>query len=234
MHIRRSAIPYRRWGVLISAIMLSLLVIPFVFITEPSGGPSLSSSQIVPLPALESPAREDMDRNPSVAEGAIVFMEYTITIPESDLTIPHNLTLFEQGHQDLFPKVEQALTGMKKGEEKRIDLSSDEAFGPYDESKRVEVSKDLLPTYVQPGMALVTEEGIPFVVIDLVGPMAELDFNHPLAGRHVVIDVMILNVEIPSNSDTGSEQIIHSDDGVAGGPRSDVDVLFTQRKSFGL
>jgi FKBP-type peptidyl-prolyl cis-trans isomerase 2 len=199
MHTLRSATPYRLSGVLIGAIMLSLLVVPLVFTTEPSGGPRLSSSQIIPMLASEGSAQEDMDRNPSVAEGAIVFMEYTITIPESDLTIPHNLTLFEQGHQDLLPNIEQALTGMKKGEEKRIDLSSDEAFGPYDESKRVKVSKDHLPADAQPGMIFVTEEGIPFVVIDLIGPMAELDFNHPLAGRHVLIDVRILHVEIPSS-----------------------------------
>lgn len=201
MHTLQFATPYRRSGVLVSAIMLSILIIPLIFITEPSGGPPLSSSQIVPMLASEDSAREDMDGSPSVAEGAIVFMEYTITIPESDLTIPHNLTLFEHGQEDLLPNVEKALTGMKKGDEKRIDLSSDEAFGPYDESKRVEVSKDNLPADAQPGMAFVTEEGIPFVVVDLVGPMAELDFNHPLAGRHVVIDVMILNVEIPSGSE---------------------------------
>jgi len=218
MHTLRFATPYRRSGVLISAIMLSLLVIPLILVTEPSGGPPLSSSQIVPMMASDGSAQEEMDRNPSVADGTIVFMEYTITIPESDLTIPHNLTLFEQGHQDLLPNVEKALTGMRRGEEKRIDLSSDEAFGSYDESKRVEVSKELLPADVQPGMALVTEGGIPFVVVDLVGPMAELDFNHPLAGRHLVIDVRILNVEVPSHSDSESEQTLPSDGDIASRP----------------
>jgi FKBP-type peptidyl-prolyl cis-trans isomerase 2 len=232
MHTLRSAILGGRLAVPIS--LLSLLIVPLLFIAEPSWELQLSPSTIVPMPVSDGSAREEMDRNPSVAEGAIVFMEYTITIPESDLTIPNNLTLFEQGHQDVLPNVEKALTGMKKGEEKRIDLSSDEAFGPYDDSKRVEVSKDLLPADVRPGMALVTEEGIPFVVIDLIGPMAELDFNHPLAGRRLVIDVRILNVEIPSDSDSERGPALQPDGDVAGGTRTDVDVIFPQRISFGL
>lgn len=177
MQIFKSAIPCSRSAALASAIMINLLILPLIFITKPSLEPQPSSSKMVPTLLSGSSAQKNADRNPPVADGAIVYMEYTITIPESDLTIPNNLGLFEQGHHDLLPNVEKALISMKKDEEKHIDLSSDEAFGPYDESKRMEVSKDLLPADVQPGMALVTEEGIPFVVVDLVGPMAELDFT---------------------------------------------------------
>jgi FKBP-type peptidyl-prolyl cis-trans isomerase 2 len=183
---------------------------------------------MVPTLMSGSFAQENADRNPPVADGAIVFMEYTITIPESDLTIPDNLGLFEQGHHDLLPNVEKALTGMKKGEDKRIDLKSEEAFGPYDESKRGEINRDRLPADVQPGMIFMTEEGIPFVVVDLAGPMAKIDFNHPLAGRRVVFDVRIVNVEIPSDND----QNLQLDDGdVADGPRTDFDFFSTQRRS---
>ena len=36
---------------------------------------------------------------------------------------------------------------------------------------------------------------MPFVVTELSGPVASIDFNHPLAGKHLIIDVKILNVE---------------------------------------
>jgi FKBP-type peptidyl-prolyl cis-trans isomerase 2 len=42
---------------------------------------------------------------------------------------------------------------------------------------------------------LTTSEGVPFVVVDLSGSEAEVDFNHPLAGKHVIIDVKILDVQ---------------------------------------
>lgn len=205
----------RRSGILIILVGISLM-----FITEPSGGPPLSSSQIVPMLTSGDSEQEEWYRNPSVTEGALVFMEYTVTIPESDLIIPNNLTLFEQGQQDILPNIEQALTGMKKGDNKRIDLSSDEAFGPYDETKRVEVNRDLLPADAQSGMALMTEEGIPFVVLNLIGPTAELDFNHPLAGQRVVIDVRILHVEVPL--DNFSE------------PNTELDLSLREKRSTGI
>jgi len=46
-----------------------------------------------------------------------------------------------------------------------------------------------------PGTIFTTEEGVPFVVTELSGPVASIDFNHPLAGKHLIIDVKILNVE---------------------------------------
>ncbi|HET7058034.1 MAG TPA: hypothetical protein VFI05_04835, partial [Nitrospiraceae bacterium] len=101
MQILKSAIPCSRSVALASAIMINFLVLPLIFGTKPSLGPQLSSSKMVPTLMSGSSAQENADRNPPVADGAIVFMEYTITIPESDLTIPDNLGLFEQGHHDL-------------------------------------------------------------------------------------------------------------------------------------
>jgi FKBP-type peptidyl-prolyl cis-trans isomerase SlyD len=71
-----------------------------------------------------------------VQDGMVVLMEFTITVPESQLVIPKNVSQFTPGHNELLPNLEKAITGMKKGQEKRVDLSSEDAFGPYDESKK--------------------------------------------------------------------------------------------------
>jgi len=133
--------------------------------------------------------------DPVVQEGAVVLMEFTITVPESQLVIPKNVSQFTPGHHELLPNLEKAITGMRKGEEKRVDLSSDDAFGPYDETKKGIISSESLPPGTQPGTIFTTEEGVPFVVTELSGPVASIDFNHPLAGKHLIIDVKILNVE---------------------------------------
>ena len=133
--------------------------------------------------------------DPVVQEGAVVLMEFTITVPESQLVIPKNVSQFSPGHHELLPNLEKAITGMKKGEEKRVDLSSEDAFGPYDETKKGIISSESLPPGTQPGTIFTTEEGVPFVVTELSGPVASIDFNHPLAGKHLIIDVKILNVE---------------------------------------
>lgn len=133
-----------------------------------------------------------------VQEGVVVLMEFTITVPESQLVIPKNVSQFTPGHHELLPNLEKAITGMKRGEEKRVDLSSEDAFGPYDESKKGVISSESLPPGTQPGTIFTTEEGVPFVVTELSGPVASIDFNHPLAGKHLIIDVKILNVETPT------------------------------------
>jgi FKBP-type peptidyl-prolyl cis-trans isomerase 2 len=135
---------------------------------------------------------------PVIQDGAVVLMEFTITVPESSLVIPKNVSQFMPGHHELLPNLEKAIAGMKKGEEKRVDLSSDDAFGPYDETKKGVISTESLPPDTKPGTIFTTEEGVPFVVTDMSGPVASIDFNHPLAGKHLIIDVKILNVESPS------------------------------------
>lgn len=130
-----------------------------------------------------------------VAEGATVVIEYTITVPESRMIIPKNVSQYVPGHQQMLPNLEKALNGMRPGQEKRVDLTSDEAFGPYDESKKATIAKDRLPSDAKPGAVLTTDEGVPFVVVDVSGPEAQIDFNHPLAGKHVIIDVKILEVQ---------------------------------------
>lgn len=134
------------------------------------------------------------DVEPVVREGSVVLMEFTITVPESQLVIPKNVSQFTPGHDELLPNLEKAITGMKKGEEKRVDLSSDDAFGPYDDTKKGVISSESLPPGTQPGTIFTTEEGVPFVVTEMSGPVASIDFNHPLAGKHLIIDVKILNV----------------------------------------
>ena len=141
------------------------------------------------------------ENEPIIQDGSVVLMEFTITVPESRLVIPKNVSQFTPGHHEMLPNLEKALAGMKKGDEKRVDLSSDDAFGPYDETKKVVISADSLPPDTKPGTILTTEEGVPFVVTELSGPVASVDFNHPLAGKHLIIDVKILNVESPSGQE---------------------------------
>ena len=150
------------------------------------------------LPSMLAVSAEN---EPIIQDGSVVLMEFTITVPESRLVIPKNVSQFTPGHHEMLPNLEKALTGMKKGDEKRVDLSSDDAFGPYDETKKGVISADSLPPDTKPGTILTTEEGVPFVVTELSGPVASVDFNHPLAGKHLIIDVKILNVESPSGQE---------------------------------
>ena len=137
------------------------------------------------------------ESSPPVADGALVLIEFTLTVPESRIVIHNNVSRFVPGHHEILPHLEQELTGMKKGEEKRVDVSAEEAFGQYDESKNKGDQRGSLASRHTTGINPQTEEGVPFMVVGLSGPLASIDFNHPLAGKHLIIDVKILNVELP-------------------------------------
>lgn len=196
MQSLRLMMPFSRSVAIMHIIVLTLLVLPLLLVIQTPWGSQQSSSAMVSTLVDGSAQKRDSDSQ--VADGTLVLMNYTITIPEADITLPDNFTIFEYGQHEFVPDIEGDLAGMKKGEEKHIQFTPEEAFGPYDESKRVEISKDLLPADVQPGMRFLLEEDLSFVVIDLVGPTAKIDFNHPLAGKRVEIDVRILDVAVLS------------------------------------
>lgn len=173
---------------------------------------SLTASQSILMSG--SAVREGSAESLPIGAGTVVVMVYTITIPESTLFIPSHFTQFVTGDHELLPNLEVALTGMKQGETKRVELSSDEAFGPYDAAKQLEVSKDRLPEGAEPGMMLATEDGTPCVLVDLSETMAKVDFNHPFAGKRVVIDVRILDVKVPPVD----ERDMNPEDDGAGAP----------------
>jgi FKBP-type peptidyl-prolyl cis-trans isomerase 2 len=130
-----------------------------------------------------------------VSDGAKVRLAFTITIPETDTIIPNNVREFVSGRHEIFPAVERALTGMKTGDEKRIDLQPDDAFGTYDAAKKVSINREMLPPDVGVGTILKSSSGVLLTVVEMLGTAAIIDYNHPLAGKHVVLDVKILEVQ---------------------------------------
>jgi FKBP-type peptidyl-prolyl cis-trans isomerase 2 len=194
------------WIVYLVTLVLALLVVFQLYAKSLTAPQSILMSGGV---VREGPA----DGLP-IGAGTVVVMVYTITIPESTLFIPSRFTQFAPGDHELLPNLEVALTGMKQGQTKRVELSSEEAFGPYDAAKQLEVSKDRLPEGAEPGMLLATEDGTPCVLVELSETMAKIDFNHPLAGKRVVIDVRILDVKVPPLDERG----LQLDDDVTGAP----------------
>jgi FKBP-type peptidyl-prolyl cis-trans isomerase 2 len=134
----------------------------------------------------------DEDR---IADGAKVTISFTIMVPEVPLIIPDNVSEYVAGQHQLVPELEKALKGLKRGDQKRIDLEGEEAFGPYDERKKTTISRDQLPHDAKLGAVYETLDSVPFTVLAFSDHTAVIDFNHPLAGKHLVFDVQVLNVE---------------------------------------
>ena len=139
-----------------------------------------------------------------IADGSKVTLDYTVTLPDQtavDSTVgKERFSYIHGGHQMTPVALEQALTGLKAGDRKRITLAAAKAFGPYDEKKRVKVPISSVPADIKIGSLLRSEEGLEARVIEMNADVVVLDTNHPLAGKNLVFDVNIIKVEMPALS----------------------------------
>jgi peptidylprolyl isomerase len=99
---------------------------------------------------------------------------------------PHEIIT---GRAQVMPVMEKALLEMAAGEERQLSIATEDAYGAYRED-----AVQRVPTYKIPNgegipageMILWKAPGyprpIPVKVRSIVNQIAELDFNHPLAG----------------------------------------------------
>jgi FKBP-type peptidyl-prolyl cis-trans isomerase 2 len=150
---------------------------------------------VEPLQASSSPSPEA--ENSRIVEGSTVTLQYVATVPGSTGIDYGNVSEFIQGRHEIFPALEQEVIGMKPGEEKTVELSPEEGFGPHDDGKKVNISKTELPTGVKEGDVVQNDLGHFATVAEVADTTAVLDYNHPLAGKPLVVQLKILKVENP-------------------------------------
>jgi FKBP-type peptidyl-prolyl cis-trans isomerase 2 len=87
---------------------------------------------------------------------------------------------------------------MKPGDERTVELSTEEGFGPYDEKKKTTVPTTELLVGTQEGDVTEDRAGKEMTVIQLSDSSAVVDYNHPLAGKPLSVKIQISDVEDPS------------------------------------
>ena len=137
-----------------------------------------------------------------VADGSRVTLEYSVILPDktvADTTVGKEPFSYIHGQNQISPPaLEKSLTGLKAGDQKRISLAAPEAYGPYEEKKKVKVPKANVPPETKVGSLLHTQDGLEATVLAVSDDAVLLDLNHPLAGKNLVFDVKILKVEKPA------------------------------------
>jgi FKBP-type peptidyl-prolyl cis-trans isomerase SlyD len=126
--------------------------------------------------------------------------------------------LYLHGHGNLIPGLENVLAGKKIGDEVKVTLSPELAYGPRHPHAVHRVPlKHLLKSHRQilPGqiVTLQTDKGPKNVVVIKVGKFnVDVDVNHPYAGRILHYEIQVDNVRAAS-----AEEIAHRHAHGAGG-----------------
>jgi len=148
-------------------------------------------------PLQASSSRSPEAERSRIIDGSKVTLQYVASVPGSTGIDYGNVSEFIQGQHEIFPAVEREVVGMKPGEEKKVELTPAEGFGPHDDGKKMNIPKTLLPFGTKAGDILRNNAGELATVAEVADTTAVLDYNHPLAGKPLVVQLKILKVENP-------------------------------------
>ena len=101
------------------------------------------------------------------------------------------------GQGQLIKGFEEGLIDMEVGDKKTVEIDVDMAYGQYNEAMVQEVPKEQVPEGVVVGSMLQanTPMGpINFRVLEVNETNVKLDGNHPLAGKKLIFDLEVLEV----------------------------------------
>jgi peptidylprolyl isomerase len=107
---------------------------------------------------------------------------------------------FNIGKGQVIAGLEEAVLGMRKGEEKTVVIPMDKAFGRRDERSVVLVKREKLPKglplEVGKRVCLKTGDGrrAVFAVADVLGSSVALSANHPLSGKDITLRIRLLEI----------------------------------------
>jgi FKBP-type peptidyl-prolyl cis-trans isomerase 2 len=152
---------------------------------------------------IASPSRALSEEPKVIAEGSRVSLQYTLTLDDGS-TVQTNVgeapLIYTQGGGQLLPALEAELAGLQKDDQRKVDLSADQGYGPVDPELIQPVPLDMIPPEARsPGALLMAESQTgdqrPVRVVEVRESDILLDLNHPLAGQALHFDVKVIGIE---------------------------------------
>jgi FKBP-type peptidyl-prolyl cis-trans isomerase 2 len=133
-----------------------------------------------------------------ITDGSKVTLLYQITVPGDDRIEVRDLSQFVQGRHEMLPALEQAVSGMRRGDKTEVKLREDQAFGAYDSKKKTVVPTKELPSGVKTGDIIEDRKtGQQATITQMSDTDAVMDYNHPLAGKPLLVTLTIIDVDNP-------------------------------------
>ena len=133
-----------------------------------------------------------------ITKNTVVTLDYTVKDPEGSLIDDghHPLVYLHGGYDGIFAVIEEALQGKKVGDNLKVKLLPEDAFGEFDEELVLVEDASMFPDNIEVGMSFerVAEEGeeeIVYRITDIADGKVVVDGNHPLAGTALIFDLTV-------------------------------------------
>jgi peptidylprolyl isomerase len=108
---------------------------------------------------------------------------------------------FTIGSGDVIPGFEEAIVGMAQGDQKRQSIPADQAYGSRREELVFQVEREQLPPNSEVSVGDYLRIGFPdgrtaaVQVAEIGEASVTLDANHPLAGKTLVFDLTLVDID---------------------------------------
>ncbi len=138
-----------------------------------------------------------------IQQGSKVKFDYTLVVEGQvvDTSKGKQPLEYVHGQGTIIPGLESQILGLKEGDEKKVVVGPEDAYGVIKSEAIVEVNKAQLGSERQPQIGdhlqMKNTEGNTFngVVKEIKDEIVVVDFNHPLAGKELIFDIKIVDIE---------------------------------------
>ena len=144
------------------------------------------------------------DSTLEIGEGTRVFLNFALSLDdgsEVDTNFGGEAVSFTVGDGSLLPGFEKRLFGMGPGERQMFQVPPEDAFGQPNENNVQRIARDTFDADMELELGLVCSFAdaaggeLPGMIIGLSDDEVTVDFNHPLAGRTILFDVLVHRIE---------------------------------------
>ena len=137
----------------------------------------------------------------TVSNDKTISLEYTLKLDNGQVVetnVGKAPLTYTQGAHQIVRGVETAVEGMKVGEAKHVIVTPADGYGVKDLTALHELPKQKVPEDIKVGMRLSGKDPSGRIVQPIVKEIKDhtvlLDFNHPLAGKTLYVDVKVIDV----------------------------------------
>ncbi len=151
------------------------------------------------LTGYSTQAENDM----TIQKGSKVSFDYTLSVDGKIVESSEGKEPLQYTHGEgqIIPGLSRQLEGLHEGDEKKILLPPEEAYGKVNPNAFKEVLKSQLPPNLDPQVGMMlrlkTQEGgsVPVRIAEVKKDAIALDLNHLLAGKTLDFQVKIISIE---------------------------------------
>ena len=137
-----------------------------------------------------------------IEKGNVVAVHYTGKLTDGnmfDSSEGKDPLKFQVGSGQIIPGFENAIIGKNVGDKVTVNIPADQAYGQIREDLLVKVGKEQLPGEVQIGQSLSAQadngQEVNVIVKEINEDHVVIDGNHPLAGKELVFDIEVVEVQ---------------------------------------